>query len=173
MFIGPDHLKVATGSGLVAACAFIFYYGLTHAGVDGVPFAFPVFRPGNLVILLSAPVAQCAFYVLARRTSWLLNLFLVISVLCCVFGGLDLVNEGGSPGYRFTYWHQGDLLCVRGCNDPLVFGCLVFMQGCILIFSSSPYEGIGGAWRGVIRLVLVAALLWLLLTSFVRLLAIG
>jgi hypothetical protein len=118
-----------------------------------------------LLTLLSAPMAQSAFYILARKTSWLLNIYLAISVLCCVIGWLHLTNDDGSRGYRFTYWHQGDLLCVQGCDDTWIFSCLVLVQGCILMFSSSVFEGFWGVWRGVMRLLLVAVLLWLLLTS--------
>jgi hypothetical protein len=127
MFIVREHLKVSIGIGLTWACAFILYYGLTHATLDGSVFVFPVFRAANLVIFLSAPMAQSAFYLLARKTSWLLNLYLAISVLCCVVGWLDLVNDD-AHGYRFTYWHQGDLLCVHGCNDPLLFNGLVLCK---------------------------------------------
>jgi hypothetical protein len=166
MFIVREHLKVLIGIGLAWACVLIFYYGLTHAVLDGEAVSFPVFQPANLLIFLSAPMAQSAFYVLARKTSWLLNLYLAISVLCCAVGWLDLANDDGFRGYRFTNWHQGDWLCVQGCNDPLFFNCLVFTQGCILMCSSSIFQGFGDIWRGVMRLLLVAVLLWLLLTSF-------
>jgi hypothetical protein len=161
-----EHLKVLIGIGLTWACVLILYYGLTHAVLDGEAFVFPVFRPANLPIFLSAPMAQSAFYVLTRKTSWLLNLYLAISVLCCVVSWLDLANDDGFRGYRFAYWHQGDWLCVQGCNDSLFFNCLVFLQGCILMFSSSVFEGFRDVWRNVMRLLLVAILLWLLLTSF-------
>jgi hypothetical protein len=165
MFIVREHLKVLIGIGLTWACVFILYYGLTHATLDGWAFVFPVFQPGNLLILLSAPMAQSAFYILARKTSWLLNIYLAISVLCCVIGWLHLTNDDGFRGYRFTYWHQGDLLCVQGCDDTWIFSCLVLVQGCILMFFSSVFEGFWDVWRGVMRLLLVAVLLWLLLTS--------
>jgi hypothetical protein len=142
-----------------------FYYGLTHATLEGGALVFPVFQPGILLTFLSAPSAQSAFYILARKTSWLLNIYLTISVLCCVIGWLHLMNGGGSRGYRFTYWHQGDLLCVQGCDDTWIFSCLVFVQGCISMFSSSVFEGFWDVWRGVMKLFLVAVLLWLLLTS--------
>jgi hypothetical protein len=164
-FIVRENLKVLIGIGLTWACVFILYYGLTHATLDGWAFVFPVFQPATLLIFLSAPMAQSVFYTLARKTSWLLNIYLAISVLCCVIGWLHLTNDDGFRGYRFTYWHRGDLLCVQGCEDAWIFSCLVLLQGCILMSSSSVFEGFRGAWRGVVRLLLVASLLWLLLTS--------
>jgi hypothetical protein len=86
-------------------------------------------------------------------------------VLCCVTGWLHLKNDDGFGGYRFTYWHQGDLLCVQGCDDTWIFSSVVLVQGCILMFSSSVLEELLDVWRGVMRLLLVAILLWLLLTS--------
>jgi hypothetical protein len=62
-----EHVKVLIGIGLTWACAFILYYGLSHATLDGRAFIFSAFQPGNLLILLSAPMAQSAFYVLARK----------------------------------------------------------------------------------------------------------
>jgi hypothetical protein len=165
MFISREHLEVLIGIGLTWACVFILYYGLAHATLDGRVFVFPVFRPASLLIFLSAPTAQSAFYILARKTSWLLNIYLAISVLCCGIGWLHLMNDDGFRGYRFTYWHQADLLCVQGCDDTWIFSCLVLVQGCILMFSSSVFEGFWDGWRGVMRLLLVAVLLWLLLTS--------
>jgi len=49
-------------------------------------------------------------------------------------GWLNLTNDDGLRGYRFTYWHQGDLLCVQGCGDTWIYSCLVLAQGCILMF---------------------------------------
>jgi hypothetical protein len=171
ILIVREHLKVLIGIGLTWACAFILYYGLAHAILDGRAFVFPVSQPRNLLILLGAPMAQSAFYILARRASWLLNFYLAISILCCVIGWLHLTNDDGFRGYRFTYWHQGDLLCVQGCNDTWIFSSLVLVQGCILMFSSSVFESFWGVWRGVMRLLLVAVLLWLLLTSCVVLMS--
>jgi hypothetical protein len=171
MFIVREHLKVLIGIGLTWACVFILYYGLTHATLEGRAFVFPVFEPRNLLIVLSAPMAQTAFYILAHKTSWLLRSYLTISLLCCVVGWLNLMNDDGSRGYRFTYWHQGNVLCVQGCEDTWIFSCVVLLQGCILMFSSSVFEGIRGVWRGAIRLLLVAVLLWLLLTSFALLIS--
>src|SRR5260370_26380850 len=90
MFIVRERLKVLIGIGLTWACVFILYYGLTHATLDGRAFVFPVSQPWNLLILLSAPMAQSAFYILARKTSWLLNIYLAISALCCAIGWLNL-----------------------------------------------------------------------------------
>jgi len=160
-----EHLKVSIGIGLTWSCVFILYYGLTHATLDGRAFVFPVFKPTNMLVLISAPMAQSAFYALARKNSWLLNIFLAISVLCCVVGWLSLNNDDGFRGYRFTYWHQGDLLCVHGCNDTWLFSGIVVVQGCILILSLSASERLWGSWRGVVWLLLVALLLWLLFTS--------
>jgi hypothetical protein len=106
MPIVRECLKVLIGIGLTWTCAFILYYGLTHATLDGRAFIFLTSQPGNLPILLSAPMAQSAFYILARKTSWLLNIYLAISVLCCAIGWLSLTNDDGFRGYRFTYWHQ-------------------------------------------------------------------
>jgi hypothetical protein len=166
MLIVREHLKVLIGIGITWACAFILYYGLTHATLDGRAFVFPIFQPGNLLNLLSAPMAQSAFYIHARKTPWLLNIYLAISVLCFAIAWLHLTNYDGFRGYRFTYWHQGNLLCVQGCDDTWIFSCLVLVQGCILMFPSSVFEGFWGAWRGIVRLPLVAVLLWLLLTSY-------
>jgi hypothetical protein len=163
MSIVREHLKVLIGISLTWACVFVF--GLTHATLDGWAFVFPVFQPGNLLVLISAPMAQSAFYILARKTSWLLNIYVAISVLCCAIGWLNLTNDDGFRGYRFTYWHQGDLLCKHGCDDVIIFSYLVLVQGCILIFSSSVFESFSDIWRGVPRLVVAAVLLWLFLTS--------
>jgi hypothetical protein len=164
-FIVREHLKILIGIGLTWACVFILYYGLTHATLDGSVFVFPIFQPWNLLIFLSAPMAQSAFYILARKTSWLLNIYLALSLLCCVIIWLHLTNDNGLLGYRFTYWHQGELLCAQGCDDIWVFSYLVLVQGCILMFSLSVFEGLWRVWRGVMRLLLVAVLLWLLFTS--------
>ena len=60
MFIVREDLKVLIGIGLTWACVLILYYGLTHAVLDGETFAFPIFQPANLLIFLSAPMAQLA-----------------------------------------------------------------------------------------------------------------
>ena len=117
MFVIRQHRKVLLGISLTWVCVFIFYNGLTHATLEGMPFVFPVFDHANLLFLISAPMAQSAFYILARRTSWLLNIYLAISVLCCAVAWLNLTNGG----YRYSYWHQGDLLCEHGCNDIMDF----------------------------------------------------
>jgi hypothetical protein len=151
------------GIGLTWACVFILYYGLTHATLDGRAFIFPVFQPGHLLILLSAPMAQSAFYILARKTSWLLNIYLATAVLCCVIGWLHLTNDDGFRGYRFTYRHQGDLLCLQGCDDTWIFSSLILVQGCISM--------LWDVWRGAMRLFFVTVLLWLLLTSYATLMS--
>jgi hypothetical protein len=162
MFAIREHVKVLLGIGLTWACVFIFYKGLTHATLEGAPFVFPVFEHGNLPILISAPMAQSAFYILARRTSWLLNIFLAISIICCAVAWLNLTHGG----YQYNYWHQGDLLCRHGCNDILMFSYVVLVQACILMFSSSVFEDFSDFWRGVLKVTLFGVLLWLVLTSF-------
>jgi hypothetical protein len=157
-----EHLKVLLGIGLTWTCVFIFYNGLTHATLEGAPFIFPVFEHENLLFLISAPIAQSAFYILARKTSWLLNIFLAISVIGCAVAWWNLTNGG----YRYNYWHQGDLLCRHGCDDIWMFSYLVLVQGCILMFSSSVFEDFSDFWRGVLKVILIAVLLWLVLTSF-------
>ncbi|HAQ84278.1 MAG: hypothetical protein CFE30_05780 [Bradyrhizobium sp. PARBB1] len=134
--------------------------------MDGEPFAFPVTGYDNLQFFVAAPLAQSVLYVLARKTSWLLNLYLAISVVFLVYAGLHLVD-----GYRLTYWHQGDLLCRQGCDDVWVFGWLVLAQGIILMFSPSVFRDFSGFWQLATRLGLAAMLLWLASTSFALMLS--
>jgi hypothetical protein len=149
------------GIGLTWACVFIFFNGLTHATLEGAPFVFPVFQRRNLLILITAPIVQTALYILARKTSWLLNIYLAISVLFCAIASLRLTNGG----YRYGYRHQGNLLCEHGCDDIWIFSYLVLVQACILMFSSPVFEDFSVFWRGVLKVVLIVALLWLVLTS--------
>jgi len=142
---------------------------MTHASLDDWAFVFPVFQPGNLLVLISAPMAQCAFFILARKTPWLLNTYLAISVLCCAVAWLHLANDretyGG--GYNYTYWHQGDLLCRSdGCNDVLLFGYLILLQGLVLVFVPSVFSDFSDFWRVVLKVLLKALILCLILTSF-------
>jgi hypothetical protein len=162
MLVADNRLRVLIGIGLTWTCAFIFSYGFTHATLDDSPFVFPVFQGPNLIIFLTAPIAQSAFYLLARRSSWLLNVYLVMSVACCAIAWLNLTTDGG---YRFTLWHQGDFECLNGCNDAWIFGYLVLIQGCVLVFASSTLNGLLKSWRVALRLALVAALALVLVTS--------
>jgi hypothetical protein len=162
VFAVQNWFRVLLGMGLTLACASIFSYGLSHATLDQRPFVFPTFQGGNLLFFSAAPIAQCTFYILARKTSWLLNIYLAISLLCCFVAWLHLTTDGG---YRFTYWHQGDYNCKHGCDDAWIFGYLVLLQGCILLFASSAFEGFSGSWQAVLRLILVFVLLLLFMTS--------
>jgi len=92
-----------------------------------------------------------------------LNIYIAISALCFAVSLHNLTTDGG---YRFTYWHQGDYECLHGCNDYWIFGWLVFLQGCILLFTSSAFENGSGLWRGALRVGLAALLCWVFLTSF-------
>jgi hypothetical protein len=162
MFAINDRLRVSIGVGLTWACAFFFSYGLSHATLDNEPFVFPVFQGVNLLIFLTAPIAQSTFYIIARKSAWLLNIYVAVSIVCFVVAWLNLLTDGG---YRFTYWHQGDFECLHGCNDAWIFGHLVLMQGCILMFAPSALEGFSRSWRATLRFVLVAALLLVFATS--------
>jgi hypothetical protein len=168
VLVVSENFKVLIGIGLTWACVFIFFNGMTHASLDGWAFVFPVFQPTNLLVLISAPVAQSAFYILARKTSWLLNTYLAISVVCCAVAWLHLTKDRYTDvGYRYTYWHQGDLLCVSdGCNDILFFSYLILMQGLILVFVPSVFKEFPFSFRWVPRVIAIAVLLWLVLTSF-------
>lgn len=164
-----ENLKVWIGIGLTWTCAAIFFDGMTHAVLDGSAFVLPVFQSTNLVLLISAPIAQSAFYVLARKTSRLLNAYLVVSLVCCAVAELHLVNDrsvyGG--GYAYTYWHQGDLLCKSdGCNDVLVFSYLIFLQGVILVFVPSVFRVFPFSFRWVPRVLVISMLFWLVVASF-------
>jgi hypothetical protein len=156
------HLKVAAGIGLTWLCAGLFYFGLTHASLDGAPFVFSAYDDRlSLLLTLSAPVAQSAFYILARRTNWLLNVYLALSVASCAVAGLGLATGG----YRFSYWHQGDYHCLQGCDDVWLFGLLVLVQGFALMFPRTVFEGLSTLWRAGLRLVLSGVLIWLFLSS--------
>lgn len=133
-----EHPKFVLGICFTWVCAGILYIGLTHATLDGTPFVFWEYDNGtNLLIYLTAPVAQSAFYILARRTSLLLNVYLALTLIFCVMAGVDLATGG----YRFSYWHQGDYHCLEGCNDVWLFGYLVLLQGCALMFLRSVFNG--------------------------------
>ncbi|KJC35756.1 hypothetical protein UP09_31625 [Bradyrhizobium sp. LTSP885] len=162
IFAPRAQFKVLLGIGLTWACTYIFFTGLTEATLEGEPYAFPVFGGANFLILISAPVAQSVFFVLAQKTSWLLNLYLAISIACCAVAGLHVADGG----YQFTYWHQGDLLCRHGCDDVWIFGWLVFGQACILAVSSPfVFEDFPGIWKAITRLFLIIVLSLLSLTS--------
>jgi hypothetical protein len=157
-----NSFRVLLGISLTLACASIFSYGLSHATLDHEPFVFPTFQDGNLLFFAAAPIAQCIFYILARKTSWLLNVYLAVSVCFCFVAWLHLTTDGG---YRFTYWHQGEYNCKHGCDDAWLFGYLVFAQGCILMFLPSAFEGFSGLRQAVLRFTLVFVLLLLFVTS--------
>ena len=165
-FVTSGHIRALLGICLTWGCFYIFWIGLNDATLDGEPFAFPVTGYDNLQVFVAAPLAQSVLYVLARKTSWLLNLYLAISVVFLVYAGLHLVD-----GYRLTYWHQGDLLCRQGCDDVWVFGWLVLAQGIILMFSPSVFRDFSGFWQLATRLGLAAMLLWLASTSFALMLS--
>jgi len=97
-----------------------------------------------------------------------LNIYVATSALCFAVFLYNLTADGG---YRFTYWHQGDYECLHGCDDAWIFGWLVFLQGCILMFTSSAFDDFAGLWRAVPRVVLVALLCWVFLTSFLLMIA--
>jgi hypothetical protein len=162
MFANNKYLKAPLGIGLTWACAFIFSYGLSHATLDREPLVYPTFQGTNLWAFIAAPVAQSAFYILARKTSWLLNIYIAISALCFIVFLFNLTTDGG---YRFTYWHQGDYECVHGCDDTWIFGWLAFLQGSVLMFTSSAFDDFSGFWRAVLRVVLLAVLSWLFVAS--------
>jgi len=100
VFASYNFLKVSLGIGLTWACAFIFSYGLSHATLDHQPLVFPTFQGDNFWFFVAAPLAQSAFYILGRKVSWLLNIYIAISALCfAVF----LNNLRADGGYRFPY----------------------------------------------------------------------
>jgi hypothetical protein len=105
MFANNTYLKVPLGIALTWACAFIFSYGLSHATLDRESLVYPTFQGTNLPFFITAPIAQSAFYILARKASWLLNIYIAISAICFTVFLFILTTDGG---YRFTYWHQGD-----------------------------------------------------------------
>jgi hypothetical protein len=160
--------KVSLGIGLTWACAFVFSYGLSHATLDDEPLVFPTFQGDNFWFFIAAPIAQSAFYILARKVSWLLNIYIAISALCFAIFLYDLETDGG---YRFTYWHQGDYECLHGCHDHWIFGWLVFLQGCTLMFTSSAFDDASGLWRAGLRVGLAALLCWVFLTSLFLMIA--
>lgn len=162
MFATYNYLKVPLGIGLTWACAFIFSYGLGHATLDHEPLVYPTFQGDNFWFFIAAPLAQSVFYILTRKVSWLLNTYIAISALCLIVFLYNLTTDGG---YRFTYWHQGDYLCQHGCDDPWIFGWLVFLQGSILMFTSAAFDNISGMWRAGLRVILFALLFWVFLTS--------
>ena len=162
MFANNNYFKVALGIGITWACAFIFSYGLSHATLDREPLIYPTFQGTNLPFFITAPIAQSAFYILARKASWLLNIYIAASALCFAVFLFNLTTDGG---YRFTYWHQGDYECVHGCDDAWIFGWLVFLQGCILMFTSPAFDHVSGLWRAALRVVLLAVLSLLFVTS--------
>ena len=168
MFANYNYLKVSLGIGLTWACAFVFSYGLSHATLDHEPLVFPTFQGDNFWFFIAAPIAQSVFYILARKVSWLLNIYIAISALCFTVFLYNLTTDGG---YRFTYWHQGDYECLHGCNDSWIFGWLVFLQGCTLMFTSSAFDDVSGLWRAGLRVVLVALICWVFLTSFFLMIA--
>jgi hypothetical protein len=104
--------------------------------LDHEPLVYPTFQGNNFWFFVAAPVAQSVFYILARKVSWLLNIYIAVSASCAAVFVYNFLTD---DGYRFTYWHQGDYLCLHGCDDPWIFGFLVFLQGCILMFTPSTF----------------------------------
>jgi hypothetical protein len=166
--VSVNYLKVLLGIGLTCASAFIFSYGLSHATLHHEPLVYPTFQGNNFWFFIAAPIAQSAFYILARRVSWLLNIYIAISALCFAVFFYNLTTDGG---YRFTYWHQGDYECLHGCDDTWIFGWLVFLQGFTLMFTSSAFDDVSSLWRAGLRAVIVALLFWVFLTSLFMMIA--
>jgi hypothetical protein len=131
--------------------------------LDHEPLVYPTFQGNNFWFFVAAPVAQSVFYILARKVSWLLNIYIAVSASCVAVFVYNLLTD---DGYRFTYWHQGDYLCLHGCDYPWIFGFLVFLQGCILMFTPSTFYNVPGIWRAWLGVVLLALLCWTFLTSF-------
>jgi hypothetical protein len=100
MFANNSYIRVPLGIGLTWACALIFSYGLSHATLDREPLVYPTFRATNLLFFVAAPIAQSVFYLLARKVSWLLNIYLTISALCFSVFLFNLTTDGC---HRFTY----------------------------------------------------------------------
>jgi hypothetical protein len=87
MSVVREYLKVLIGIGLTWACVFILFNGMAHATLDGWAFVFSGVPTRKSAAFMSAPIAQSHFYILARKTSWLLNTYLVISLICCPVAG--------------------------------------------------------------------------------------
>lgn len=163
MLANYNYLKVSLGIGLTWASAFIFSYGLSHATLDHEPLVYPTFQGNNFWFFIAAPIAQSAFYILARRVSWLLNIYIAISALCFTVFLYNLLSLRLLASRRLRVSPR-----MRRCLD---FGWLVFLQGGTLMLTSSAFDDVSGWWRAGLRAVLLALLCWVFLSSLFMMVA--
>jgi hypothetical protein len=145
----------------------VFIYGMTHATLDGAPLGYPtIYNKVNLFVIL-LPISAFSFYfVVVRRSDFLLNLFLFVALLWLIAATLGLIDGG----YQFTYWHHGDLLCTNGCNSIIILSWLAIPAGIVAFRAPSIVENDGIVGAATLYLLIIFIML-LVPSSFVLTLA--
>jgi hypothetical protein len=81
--------------------------GITNTTADGEPFSFPIWNSLNFPILLTPSLAAMIYLFLGKKLrvlSWLFTAF----CCCWVYYTYSIY---ASDGFKFQYWHQGDVVC--------------------------------------------------------------
>jgi hypothetical protein len=91
----------------IAVGTVILLTGMTNSTADGEPFSYPIWNGLNLLILTMPSLAAMIYLYLGKNLklpSWFFTAF-------CCYWACDVCNIYKNGGFKFIYWHQGDVAC--------------------------------------------------------------
>jgi hypothetical protein len=91
----------------IAVGTVILFTGMTNSTADGEPFSYPIWNGLNLLILTMPSLAGMSYLYLGKHfkvLSWLFTSF-------CCYWAYNVYNIYKNGGFKFSYWHQGDVAC--------------------------------------------------------------
>jgi hypothetical protein len=86
----------------------LWFSKMENTTADGEPFSYPIWEHYNFVFFLIPSVSAVIFLLIGAKYK---NLSWVFTVLCILWTmnvcRLFLINDG----FKFIYWHQGEVFC--------------------------------------------------------------
>jgi hypothetical protein len=109
----------------IAVGTAILLTGMTNSTADGQPFSYPIWHGLNLLILTMPSLAAMIYLYIGNNfklPSWLFTTF-------CCYWACNVYNIYKNGGFKFIYWHQGDVACETCYEVYLSLSCATIIFG--------------------------------------------
>ena len=155
-------IRICIASAALIAGTHFLFAGMENATADGQPFSYGIWEHSNF-LAWSAPSQVAIIYLLLgknlRILSWLATAFYI-------YWAFSVFDNYTNKSFKFTYWHQGDVVCNACDGNFFTLAAAVAVFGICALALIEMRLGPGQKVSKIRLWIGVAAAIWLLFSAF-------